>query len=125
MVGALKPRLLAPGEAAQGQMAGKCLDTPRKLGHTLFSAPWVPLWRVRGRAEMNVCPGVLCPEHLLGVRKGPEGASQATPESGRPGAKPCGQGSWSVPGAAQGDTVRLQVLFGSGVPKPPITQPTP
>lgn len=74
---------------------------------------------------MNACPGVLCLEHLLSVRKGPEGAAQATPESGRPGAKACGQGCWLVPGAVKGDMVRLQILFGSGVPKPRSTLPTP
>lgn len=93
---------------------------------TVFSVPWVTLeGKGQSRAEMNACPGVLCLEHLLSVRKGPEGAAQATPESGRPGAKACGQGCWLVLGAVKGDMVRLQILFGSGVPKPPSTQPAP
>ena len=101
MVGALEPHLLAPGEETRDQTGGKVrwVDSawtlPGSWGMTVFSVPWVPLeGKGQSRAEMNACPGVLCLEHLLSVRKGPEGAAQATPESGRPGAKACGQGCW-------------------------------
>lgn len=117
VAGALEPHLLAPEEAAQGQTGGECLDTTRKLGHGLVLCALVASLEGTGQSRDDRVPGSTLPGTPAQCR---EGAGGSIPGHPRVWAGVLGSAR-----AAQGDTVRLQVLFGSGVPKPLISQPTP